>query len=407
VPGQCRDLVGDEIRQRRQTGWEGSVRQARPLNVLVTTSPVLSRLWDVVPIAWALRSYGHDVRVATLPALTPAVVNTGLTALPAGPSTDVQALGLDGPAETDDQVADLGRAHGQVASLLAAGLLSLVDHFTPDLIVHEPADLAGPLLAQRLGVPCVQQSCGPPRRDQVLEALHQAAVGLRRELGLDTAVPRAALVLDVCPPCLQVAYPDSTPVQAMRYVPFNGAGAAPDWLFEQPARPRACVALGATGPAAGDLPLLARVAGALSGLDLEVVLPLGAEHAADLDVGGPNVRVVDWLPLKFLAESCDLVVHQGSPGTTLTMLGFGVPQLVIPARWDQRDIADLVQKCGAGLRIDSEAATEDDLRQAGGSLLGDSPYRRAARAAAAEVAGQPTPLQAAAALAQLAAAGPA
>jgi UDP:flavonoid glycosyltransferase YjiC (YdhE family) len=240
----------------------------------------------------------------------------------------------------------------------------------------------------------------------VLEALRQAAVGLRRETGLDAPVPPPALILDVCPPCLQVAAPAAPPAQAMRYVPFAGAGVAPDWIFERPARPRACVTLGAALPEAGGTPLLARIAAALSGLGLEVILPLAAEHAADLHIDVPNVRVVDWLPLKFLAESCDLAVHQGSPGTALTMLGFGVPQLVIPVRGDQRTLAGLLEKCGAGRRIDPEAATEDGLGQAGGSLLGDSPGRRAARAAAAEVAAQPTPLQAAAALARLAAAGP-
>src|SRR5882672_3242470 len=110
---------------------------SRAVRVLLTTCPMTGHFWPMVPLGWALRSAGHEVAVASLPNLTVEVVGSGLPALIVG------------------ERADLG------------GLLSDVRARPPDLIVYEPMDLAGPLLAGLLGVPAVLHPFGPPMRDSV------------------------------------------------------------------------------------------------------------------------------------------------------------------------------------------------------------------------------------------------
>jgi UDP:flavonoid glycosyltransferase YjiC (YdhE family) len=379
------------------------VGRSRPLNILVTAAPVLSHLWDVTPIAWALRSRGHDVRVATLPNLTDDVVSTGLTALPAGPAVDIVDVRTEA-AEGGQSggFAVFARVNARVSGLLARALFDMTGFFRPDLVVHEPADLAGPLVAQRLGVPCVHQSCGPPMRQGAVQALRGAAAGLRREIGLDEDAAGPALIVDVCPPSFQVSrYPIDGPRQPMRYVPYNGPGAVPGWLLEPADRPRVCVTLGTVLPGAGGLPLLHRIVHALDGCGMEVIVPLRAEDAQRVDVAGADVRVVGWFPLRYLEGRCDLVVHHGGPGTTLTLLGLGIPQAVVPTINDQHTNARLLEKCGAGIRVDADTAAEADIRAGAVSLLEDPGYRRAAGSLAAEIAAMPSPLEVAARLGDL------
>lgn len=366
------------------------------LRVLVTTCPVLTHLWDVVPIAWALRSRGHDVRVASLPNLTPDVVRSSLTAITAGQELDATTLE---DLTASNGMAGFARANAHMAALLVEGLLDEVKAFPPHVVVHEPADLAGPLIAQRLGVPCVHQSWGPPMRPKAREALHRAAAGLRRTFGMDETVAPPALVLDVCPP----SYQDpgnrlAGPHQSMRYVPYNGPGAMPEWLYEEKDRPRVCVTVGTVVPERGGLPLVARIAQAIAADDLDIVVPLRPHHAAQLELRAPGVRVVDWLPLKLMTSGCDLAVHHGGPGTALTLLGAGVPQVTVPMFGAEFVNARLLEACGAGRTLDAGQVTDAGIAETVRSVLDDPAYRAAAGVVAAEIAAQPSPDEAAAAV---------
>jgi len=126
-----------------------------------------------------------------------------------------------------------GPRNAQASGLLAQGLLEVLDGFRPDLVVHEPAELAGPLVAQRLGVPAVHQGWGLPMHPGVTGALQHAAVALRRRFRMAEDVAAPALVIDTCPPGYR-AQTHRPPVRTsrMRYLPFNGPGAVPAWLRE-------------------------------------------------------------------------------------------------------------------------------------------------------------------------------
>ncbi|MFJ8584175.1 activator-dependent family glycosyltransferase [Streptomyces sp. NPDC093595] len=54
------------------------------MRVLFATISEKTHMYSMVPLAWALTTAGHEVRVASSPALTDAITRTGLTAAPVG-----------------------------------------------------------------------------------------------------------------------------------------------------------------------------------------------------------------------------------------------------------------------------------------------------------------------------------
>ncbi|NED82142.1 glycosyl transferase, partial [Streptomyces sp. SID11233] len=64
--------------------------------------------------------------------------------------------------------------------------------------------------------------------------------------------------------------------------------------------------------------------------DTEIVVTLPARHREALGPVGADTRVVDPTPLNLFLGSCDLLVHHGGTGSSLTACAFGVPQVVLP-----------------------------------------------------------------------------
>src|SRR5688572_24528507 len=58
------------------------------MRVLIAAIPVKSHLYPVVPLAWALQTAGHEVRVACHSAFVDQVAATGLTAVGLGAEPD-------------------------------------------------------------------------------------------------------------------------------------------------------------------------------------------------------------------------------------------------------------------------------------------------------------------------------
>ena len=59
------------------------------MRVLFVTSPEKTIFLSMVPMAWALRTAGHEVRVASRPGFANVITQAGLTAVPAGRDTDL------------------------------------------------------------------------------------------------------------------------------------------------------------------------------------------------------------------------------------------------------------------------------------------------------------------------------
>src|SRR5205823_2251281 len=100
-------------------------------------------------------------------------------------------------------------------------LRRVTEQWRPDLIVHDPADFAAPLVAESLGVRSIQHSWGPAIPLVISRVAATAMEPAWRSAGLQPDVYGGmyrGLYIDVCPPALQV--PDwQAPGRVMRMRP--------------------------------------------------------------------------------------------------------------------------------------------------------------------------------------------
>ncbi|WP_179120127.1 nucleotide disphospho-sugar-binding domain-containing protein [Streptomyces tsukubensis] len=366
------------------------------MRVLLTSAPMHGHILQLVPLSWALRAAGHEVLLTVPEGSAQVAIEAGLPAVENAepvPMSEMIGRERDGtpvpwPASPEAKVRRSGSGFGRLAVRVLQGTLRIAERWRPDLVVSEPTEYAGRMVSARLGVPWVEHGWGLPPSPLYAEA---AAAELEPELAAWrlTALPEPRLVLDVCPPRMQGPDPRAVPVRRMRYVPYNGSAAVPPWALRPAGRPRVCVTLGSVLAAAAP-GLWAEVLTAMGRMDAEVVL--ATDPAQDLGPLPPTVRAVDWLPLTHVLPSCDLVVHHGGPGTTMTSLVHGLPQLVLaPLASDMAEYGRRVTACGAGSALPAGGATAARIERECRRLLEDPRHRSGARALAEDIARQPSP----------------
>lgn len=139
------------------------------------------------------------------------------------------------------------------------------------------------------------------------------------------------------------------------------------WLAEVDDRPLVYVSFGSFLSVRGDV--LARVAQALRGLDVNVAIAVGSTEASELGPIPESWLVRSFLPqVALLGRSALAVTHGGNNSVTEAMTA-GVPLLVLPFSTDQFAGAAALDDCGFGLSLDPNTATPDELRQAAAALL--------------------------------------
>jgi UDP:flavonoid glycosyltransferase YjiC (YdhE family) len=375
------------------------------MRVLFTTFPVPSHYFPMVPLGWALRAAGHEVRVACAPSLTTAVTSSGLPAVTV-PEADLASAwrGLSQPGRTEPPPAAERSARAiamfaMVARETAAQTIAFARDWHAQLIVYEPRAYAGVLAAHALGLPLVRHLSGVDYTFLQAESERTALAELWHRSGADGADPLGTLTVDPCPPSLQVPAPVAR--QAIRYVPYNGPALEPGWLRDKPGRPRVCISAGTALPGRRDMVASARQAiGALAGLDAEVIVAAGSRPELLEPIPG-HFRVIESLPLHLLLPTCDAIVHHGGAGTALTAAACGVPQLLLPDGGDRFLHAGQLAAAGAGISISQAEASPEAIAGAARCLLADPCYRQAARRIQHEVARQAAPAQIVDALAGL------
>ena len=81
------------------------------------------------------------------------------------------------------------------------------------------------------------------------------------------------------------------------------------------------------------------------------------------------------VPQTNVIPHCDLVITHGGNNTTTEAFHFGKPMIVLPLFWDQYDNAQRVDELGLGVRLDTYAFEDDELRGAVDRLVGDPDLR--------------------------------
>ncbi|HXD64445.1 MAG TPA: glycosyltransferase [Solirubrobacteraceae bacterium] len=373
------------------------------MRVLCSTTPMEGVFGPFLPLGRALIEQGDELIIATGPDLPTRAGTNGMRFAPAGLSAMDGAMAAMGDAEVQaappgDRVRFPAAMFGAVipAAKLPA-LRTLAASWRPDLIVHPPVDLAGPLLAAELGVPSVCYGFGQPFDATVVEAIAVRVSPLWEAAAL---VPDShggiyrGLYLDPCPPSLAVddEVPAADGVRRIRpEVPGDVSAALPAWARELGTRPVVYVSLG-TAPQFNQPASFAPLLDGLAGTEAEVVVTVSRLHDPDaLGELGPTVHVEQWLPLAPLLARCDAVVCHAGTGTTLASLAAGLPLVLIPQGADQFDNARACQRAGAARVLLGDQVTPNAVREAVDAVLPDaSPERTAARGLAAEIAAMPS-----------------
>ncbi len=381
------------------------------MRIIFTTWAWPSHLYAMVPVAWACRSSGHEVLVASQPELTDTISLTGLPAAPIGRDVDAVAIFRDivlapppakrpqaGGPQADGPRAGGPQAGGprvlgllvELAEAMVDDLIELAAEWRADLIVFDPTAFAGPLAAAALGIPAVRHLYGTDLMSVVGRFLPSALGPLCEKRGLDAVDPFGVATVDPCPDGLQV--PVASRRLPVRYMAHNGPGLLPPEFRARSGRPRVCVTWGTTMSRLDPgLFLAGDVARAISGLEVDVVVAVTAGQRALLGELPPEVTVVESAPLHLLLPACDLVVAHGGAGTLLTALANGLPQLLIPRLPDHVRHAGRLAEVGAAAVLAAPVHEPSMIRAQLTELLTTPAYRAAARRLQREMADQPSP----------------
>ncbi|ONI70851.1 hypothetical protein ALI144C_50620 [Actinosynnema sp. ALI-1.44] len=352
------------------------------MRVLVAVAGGQSHLFPLVPLAWAFRVSGHDVRLAGTMRSAEAMAHTGLSTVTVGSGLKMTRAEREELLSTaygqppwppawpvhpqrltsgqNRYLAGFGRYSVAVADAMASDLVAFTKHWRPDLIVHDTLALGARIAATLTGVPCVRYTHGTQDVFRVEDYAPAEHAALFHRFGLRTPTTPPSCV-DTMPPSMFIGA--ERPCVDMRWIVHNGPGTAPPLSAK---RPRVCV----TWAAAGNPYRRAVEAAATAGAD---VLTLTA---------------ADQVPLHLVLPYCDAVVHHGGEGTGMTAAAMGVPQLVITREPLDDQFGGRLARTGAAIHLtdsrDTAAAVE--------KLLSDPGYQEAAVRLREDIERQPTPL---------------
>ncbi|MGC5033505.1 activator-dependent family glycosyltransferase [Micromonospora sp. DT229] len=415
------------------------------MKVLFTCFAAPTHFYSLVPLAWALRTAGHEVRVASQPDLADTITQAGLTAVPVGPAgwfgVDAWApelLGQTFPDSLDfvrdfdytgnsaqqwslrqllelEYVTSSGLYATTNSDPMIDGLTTFANEWRPDLVIWEMYTFAGAIAARVSGAAHARFLWAPDiavrARHTMLRLAERQPAAHRHDptaewLGeclarfgshFDEEVVTGHWSIDMTPPSMRLDVGLRT--VGMRYVPYNGPSVLPDWLRTPPERSRICLTFGLSSRTDGQpISALDQVLGSLSlgdlfdavrGLDAEIVLTVAPELLTGVRLPD-NVQAVGFVPLNDLLPTCSAILHQGGSGSRSTSEVHGVPQLMLFDPWDAVR-GQGVAGSGAGLAIPRAEITADLLRDSLHRLLNDPSFAEGARRVQREVLAEPTP----------------
>ncbi|EHR52768.1 glycosyl transferase, UDP-glucuronosyltransferase [Saccharomonospora marina XMU15] len=410
------------------------------MRVLFVISPAKTHLYSVTPLAWAMRTAGHEVRVAsqvepTLLSLDD-IAATGLHGVSIGPPASL-------PTIVDDAISkwDMSNAPPYVPGQQSvqedyakddplAELTMLVEHayptfgpdsviddfvrltrsWKPDLVVWDGTVLpyVGPIGALACGAAharimfgtdaFVQLRDAARRQRPDLDPVRDGMGPVLDRYGLDYTddLPVGQWTINSMPPWTW--RPAGMSYLDMRPIAFNGPHPVPEWVYEPAPRRRVCISLGTSAQLTGSGASAADLLEAVADLDVDVIATLDRNQLAGVAAVPDNVHAVDFVPLTALLGSCAAIVHHGGSGTVTSALENAVPQLIVPSDlggqkwWAPVAHANGIEARGAGHYVcDTPQLTGAILRDHLVKVLQDPSYAENAAELRTELFSVPSP----------------
>jgi len=370
------------------------------VKILCTSTPMEGVVGPLLPIAQALRERGHEVLLAVGPDVRERVEEAGFAPVIVGPGAMeavMRSFAEPGAAASPGTSPAFAAAMfgGVFAPDLLPALRTVVDEFTPDVIVHPPVEVASPIVAAERGIGNVTYGFGQVLDAAIVDAIAARVAPIWTSAGL-RADPFAGIYgdcyLDPCPEGLRLgAAAPARLVQPIRpEIPGRTTDELPADIARLGERPILYITLG-TVPLFNQLATFGMLFGAVAEMDIDVVATIGANNdPATLDALPANVHVHQWLALHPLLDLCDAVMCHGGSGTTLAALSAGLPLVIVPQGADQFENARACEKAGAARVLEPDHVDSAAVSDAVGAVIAPtSAERRAAGALAEEISAMP------------------
>jgi UDP:flavonoid glycosyltransferase YjiC (YdhE family) len=374
------------------------------VRVLFTTTGHSGHLLPLVPLAWACERAGHEVAVAVHVPRIDAVKRVGLTARGVPVSPD-EAWGplmsrLPGHPQSEGDAAIIAEGFAAIgAGGALPGVVEVVGDYEPDLVVHECYEFAGPIAAERAGIPVARVALGLASTEDWVDALAAPGVAeLRRAAGLPEAAasPRRSALLSLVPPGL-----DDGRAERFRDVRPAAPPSLPAW-WSNADDPLVYLTFGSVTGSLPFFPALYRsVLEVLAPMPIRVLLTFGRDaDPAGLEPLPANAHAEPWVAQDEVLPHAAAVVSHGGYGTTLGALTHGVPLVLLPLfAGDQWRTSRRIAQLDAGIVVeDGERRVFDPpgeqliatLPEAVQRVLGEPRFRTTAQALGEEIAALPT-----------------
>ncbi|MFF4732247.1 activator-dependent family glycosyltransferase [Streptomyces mirabilis] len=415
------------------------------LRVLLVTGPWKSHLYQMVPLAWALQSAGHEVRVASEPGFVDSITETGLTAVAVGSDESLEErlrrirgetapkMAAAVPPFVADSLFHMGEGdrdglHWEqlswlLGTVLVPGMWIVNDEMVEDLvgfcrfwqpdlmlsdvIAHAgavAADVVGAAHARMVGwndlflrirhdfLRAQQRQPAGDRLDPVREWYAGWARKYGREFSEEVVVGQFAI--NALPERWRLEPHEHT--LSMQYVPFNGRSVVPSWLTEPPRAPRVLMTFGISRASWIDMLGMSaehvqETLDSVADLDIELVVTLSNEERDQIRRVPANTRIVEFVPLNVLLPSCSAIIHHGGAGCFNGAMVNGIPQIVVEGSVDAIAKRTVLRETGAGLSLTLDEFSGERMREYVTRLLNEDAFHKGAKRLQQEALDQPTP----------------
>lgn len=358
------------------------------MRVLVTSTPGLGHVLPMVPLVRELHDRGHELRWIGGRAGLDEIEALGIPVRTAGmPEAERQRAFLDLHPEVasvpaaERQLFAFPRVFGELAApAMVEPVASLAAQWAPDVVLHDAAELAAPLVAEALGIASVSHGFGQIVPEPAVRAAGEVLAPRWRAEGLAPdpyAGSYRGLYVDIYPSSLHGTDMAHVPrIQPCR--PADGAPSTGGAVY---------VTFGTLFNQAEDALRTAVLAAADVADDVVVTLGRGRDPAV-LGAVPDHVQVEAFVPQADLLPRCAAVVCHGGSGTILASLAHAIPVVCMPQGADQFANAANVERVGVGRSVATDA-TRAVLADAIDHVLRVRAPRRAAIGLAGEIAAMP------------------
>ncbi|MFG3051505.1 nucleotide disphospho-sugar-binding domain-containing protein [Kitasatospora sp. NPDC048239] len=396
------------------------------MRVLFTVSNWAGHWVSMVPLAWALRAAGHEVRVACAPQQVGGIASTGLMPVSVLDAPDMmesarlsfyaQALALPeqdpgaplpllpSTGEPLESLADFDTAllydfWGRAVPAVQRSFDNAVEYaaqWRPDLVVYDLMAVEGALVALLHDVPGVYVSpgfIGTVETEPGLNLLAGDPLSCFEKYGVDDwSRARIRYAVDPSPDAAVPPLGDALRIP-MGYVPYNGAQDVDPGLLGPVDGKRVCIVWGnsATGIFGTDVPALRQAVESAARQAAEVVLTAGPEQVESLGGLPPNVRVLRNCPIELILPECDVLVHHGSANCLMNGIAAGLPQLALALNYDALVYGRRIDPTGAVRTLPGLRTSAEEIDEALAALLHDPAFGKAAQGLQDGVRQAPSP----------------